>query len=96
MITSFGSKLDQNVNGGCHWQAWKGQKLGWEKSSARKELSLLLLHRIHELQQIDFDHVEEALSCRGKGDEYPTAAMTKPVIIVCNTNLHIYLTSNIY
>ena len=24
------------------------------------------------------------------------AAKTKPVIIVCNTNLHIYLTSNIY
>ena len=45
--------------------------LGWDESSVRKELSLLLLHRIHELQQIDFDHVEEALSCRGKGDEYP-------------------------
>ena len=73
--TSFGSRLDQNVNGGCHWQAWKGQNLGWDESSARKELSLLILHRIHELQQIDFDHVEEALSCRGEGVEIKSSAV---------------------
>lgn len=75
---TIGSRLNQNANvngdGGCHWQTWKGQNLEWDESSARKELSLLLLHRIHELQNIDFDHVEEALSCQGEGVEIKSSA----------------------